>query len=129
MKRESITYILTGLCAVGTDYGTYMLMRMFIPVAAAKAISYILGMFVAFVLNRTFTFKSTSKAHVDLIRFVIVYMCSLLLNVSTNHVALFLFPTYVTASFAVATSVSIVTNYLGQKFWVFTKRDSHSIKL
>lgn len=124
MKKELSMYLVVGVCAVFTDYGTYMLLRDSISTSSAKTISYIAGMLVAFVLNRSWTFKSTKKAHVDFIKFTILYITSLGLNVATNHIMLFVFPVYVTFAFLVATGVSVVTNYVGQKFWVFANKQA-----
>lgn len=121
MKKELLKYLVTGILAVGTDYVSYMILLQFLSHSPAKAISYVCGMIVAFILNRFWTFQSTNKAHHDAIKFTVVYMSSLLLNVLTNKLALLILPSFVTFCFLVATGVSVVTNYIGQKFWVYRK--------
>jgi putative flippase GtrA len=121
MKQELIKYLCAGLLAVGTDYVSYMLLLQVLSHSPAKAISYVCGMAVAFFVNRLWTFKSTNKAHHDAVKFTIVYMSSFVLNVVTNKIALLVLPSFITFCFLVATGVSVVTNYLGQKFWVYKK--------
>ena len=121
MKKELIKYIITGASTVLTDFISYKLLSLVVAISIAKACSYILGMAVAFTLNRSWTFKSTQKINKDIINFIVLYTGSLFLNVFTNHAILIFFPHAITAAFIVATGVSIVTNYLGQKFWVFKK--------
>lgn len=121
MKKEFLKYLVTGVLAVGTDYVSYILLLHVFSHSPAKAISYICGMAVAFILNRHWTFQSTNKAHHDAFKFTVVYMSSLILNVATNKLALFILPAFVTFCFLVATGVSVVTNYIGQKFWVYKK--------
>jgi putative flippase GtrA len=121
MKRELTKYIIVGISAVATDFVTYRLLGLVMALSIAKTISYILGMIVAFILNRSWTFKSERKVNKDVIRFIVVYTLSLFLNVSVNHGLLYLFPYAITIAFTIATGVSVITNYVGQKFWVFKK--------
>lgn len=121
MKKELITYIIIGIASVSVDYISYLGFVSFLPTSFAKTFSYIAGMVVGFVCNRYFTFKSTNKVHRDAFFFVIVYVGSLLLNVVINEAVLFLSPSSMTIAFMLATGTSIITNYLGQKFWVYRK--------
>ena len=122
MKKEVAMYIIIGVLSVATDYGSYLFLANILPTEYAKTISYVCGMVVGFLCNRTFTFKSNNKVHHDALRFTVLYMGSLLLNVLTNELLLYIFPSFVTIAFLVATSLSVIANYVGQKFWVYTKR-------
>jgi putative flippase GtrA len=122
MKKELLRYLVTGVLAVGTDYVSYLLLLHIFTHSPAKAISYVCGMIVAFVLNRYWTFESTNKAHKDAVKFTILYMTSLATNVLINKVALMIFPEYVSFAFLVATGTTVVMNYVGQKFFVFTHK-------
>jgi putative flippase GtrA len=122
IKKEFTKYIIAGISAVATDFIAYRLLSLLLLISIAKTISYILGMVVAFYLNRTWTFKSKEKAHSDLMKFIVLYTTSLALNVLTNHAMLYFIPTAITFAFLVATGVSVVINYIGQKFWVFKKK-------
>lgn len=121
IKKELTKYLVAGVGAVLTDFITYRLLSFFVPIFVAKSISYILGMFVSFYVNRTWTFESQKKIHHDLPKFVSLYLFSLFLNVTTNHLVLYVFSSAITFAFLVATGVSVVTNYVGQKYWVFKK--------
>lgn len=121
MKKELTTYILIGVASVFVDYISYLGFVSFFSTSLAKTFSYIAGMVVGFVCNRYFTFKSTNRVHRDAFFFVIVYVGSLLLNVTINEAVLFLSPSSITIAFMTATGTSVVTNYLGQKFWVYRK--------
>jgi putative flippase GtrA len=99
----------------------YVLLTSFIPVEYAKTISYVAGMIFGFFCNRFFTFRSTTAMTRDALYFLGLYVTSLGFNVAINSVVLFVLPQYVTFAFMCATSVSIVTNYLGQKFFIYKK--------
>jgi putative flippase GtrA len=113
MKKELTKYIIVGISAVATDFVTYRLLLLVVTLSVAKTLSYILGMIVAF--------KSERNVQKDMVKFVSVYMLSLFLNVSINHSILYLFPFAITFAFIIATGVSVITNYIGQKYWVFKK--------
>ena len=119
MKQELLKYLVTGVLAVGTDYVSYTLLLHILTHSEAKAISYICGTGVAFFLNRVWTFKSSNKAHQDAVKFTVLYASSLVVNVLLNKTVLFIFPTYISIAFIIATGTTIVMNYVGQKFFVF----------
>lgn len=119
--KELLKYVIAGVFAVGTDYGVYrILLLLALSHSPAKAVSYVCGMVVAFVLNRYWTFKSKNEIHTDTFKFILLYTGSLVANVITNKGVLLIFPTYIGGAFIIATGLSIVINYVGQKYWVFT---------
>lgn len=121
-KKETSRYIVVGVLSVLTDFISYTLFLLVLDHSVAKALSYIMGMCTAFFLNRFWTFQSKNKAHTDAIKFIGVYTSTLCINVLVNKVTLMILPEFVTFAFLVATGVSIVLNYIGQKFFVFSSK-------
>jgi putative flippase GtrA len=121
MKKELSIYIIIGIGSVIIDYCVYMVLSQFVPVVYAKTISYIMGMCFGFFCNRAITFKSNNSLAKDAIGFLFVYTISLFLNVIVNSVTLIIFPEQKIIAFLIATVVSVITNYLGQKFFVYKK--------
>lgn len=129
IRRELFWFLIAGLSAVGTDMGTYYILLNWLSHSPAKAISFILGSFVAFLLNKILTFQKEGYSHGEVIRFAILYMLTLGANVSVNKLALLtmgnlddfaLLQNYnELIAFLAATGTSTVLNFLGQKFWVF----------
>lgn len=123
---EIVRYIISGMSAVFTDFLSYILLYELLNVNASisKGTSYILGAFLAFIINKLWTFETAKshKTHVALMKFIILYGFSFTLNIVINAVVLDL--TSITLfAFTLATGTSIVVNYLGQKFWVFKKNN------
>ena len=123
---EIVRYIISGMSAVFTDFVSYILLYELLNFNASisKGASYILGAFLAFIINKLWTFETAKshKTHVALIKFVILYSFSFTLNILINAVVLEL-TAFTLFAFAIATGTSIVVNYLGQKFWVFRKNN------
>jgi putative flippase GtrA len=118
--KELSRFLLTGGSAVMTDFVGYYLLQYLMDLNIAKGCSFILGSVVAYVLNNYWTFKVSSINHVNVSQFVFLYAFSLCCNIYLNNLVLTLFESVLLA-FMVATSVSTVINYIGQKFWIFKK--------
>ena len=95
-----------------------MVLLNFLSHDLAKAISFLLGTTVAFIINKYWTFEKYDKSYKEVVQFTILYTLTLGANVITNKFILVQMDSILFA-FLVATGVSTVLNFLGQKFWVF----------
>lgn len=118
-KQELLRFLVTGCLAVGTDFISYYVLLQWLPVDMAKAISFILGSVVAFVLNKLWTFESDKKLAPAMLNFTTLYSLTFFANVLVNHFVLLWIVDIKLVGFLFATGTSTVLNYLGMKFWVF----------
>lgn len=118
LKKELKRFLIAGFSAVGTDLVTYYILLNFLSHDVAKAISFLIGTIVAFVINKYWTFEKHNKSYKEIVQFTILYGLTLGANVITNKFILVQMDSVLFA-FLVATGVSTVLNFLGQKFWVF----------
>lgn len=118
IKRELTKFFFAGLAAVGTDLLVYYLLLNLLNIEVSKGISFIMGSLVAFVINKYWTFKKPEKSHKEMIQFGVLYCTTLGLNVMTNKIVLD-YTDIVLVSFIIATGISTVLNFVGQKWWVF----------
>jgi len=118
IKKELKRFLLAGLSAVVTDLATYYILLNFIPHDIAKAISFLLGTILAFIINKYWTFEKYQKSYKEMMKFGILYSLTLGANVMTNNIVLE-YTSLVFLAFLVATGVSTVLNFIGQKWWVF----------
>ena len=118
LKKELKRFLIAGFSAVGTDLVTYYILLNFLSHDIAKAISFLFGTIVAFVINKYWTFEKHDKSYKEVVQFTILYTLTLGVNVVTNKFVLVQMDSILFA-FLVATGVSTVLNFLGQKFWVF----------
>ena len=120
-KKELIRFLFGGGSAVVVDYIVYhLLMLCGQNQDISKAISFICGAAVGFVINKLWTFESSKFSRVEILRYVILYSCTAVINAGVNRLVI-----KVTAiemlAFLCATGVSTVLNFLGQKYFVFRK--------
>jgi putative flippase GtrA len=118
IKKELKRFLVAGLSAVGTDLVMYYILLNFMPHDISKAVSFLLGTVVAFVINKYWTFEKHEKSYKEILKFGILYSLTLGANVMTNKMILE-YTSLVFLAFLVATGVSTVLNFIGQKWWVF----------
>lgn len=119
-KKEVLRFLVGGGSAVVVDFCVYRLLMLCIDVSAAKVISYIAGAAVGFIINKLWTFESKRFSFGEIGRYCILYMCSAAANAFVNKCVLLVTGIYILA-FLMATGVSTIINFLGQKFLVFRK--------
>jgi putative flippase GtrA len=120
IKRELNRFLFAGLCAVFSDLLIYYILLKSLNSDLAKGISFLVGTIVAFIINKYWTFEKPDKSVKEVLQFGILYSTTLGLNVMTNKIMLS-YTSIVFLSFFVATGVSTILNFVGQKFWVFKK--------
>ena len=121
-KKEVLRFLVGGGSAVIIDFVTYRLMLMIgIDLIVAKAVSYILGAIVGFIINKLWTFESQKFSMGEILRYIVLYLLTAVANTLCNKLVL-LIVAWEFFAFLCATGLSTILNFLGQKFFVFTKR-------
>jgi len=118
IKKELKRFLVAGVGAVCADLFTYYIMVNFLQYDIAKTISFILGTIVAYILNKYWTFEKYERSYKEVVKFGLLYTFTLGANVMTNKIVLKITDALL-LSFLVATGVSTVLNFIGQKWWVF----------
>ena len=127
-NKELLKYILVGLSTVLIDFLIYKFLIKFIVIYLAKTISFLSGTFFSYQLNRTWTFKSGKKTLSQFIKYLIIHITSLVLNVFINSLLLNTFSkNYFLSyevSFLIATLTSATYNFLFIKIFIFNNTRS-----
>jgi putative flippase GtrA len=120
INNQLCRYIFVGLMAVFIDGLTYFLFMKYSDLEPVwvKRISFIVGSVWAFLMNKFFTFQSKQKKISEPILFTVVYFLGFLLN-SASHDLLYQWGKSSLWAFLVATGLSTVFNFIGQKYIVF----------
>ena len=127
-NKELLKYVFVGLSTVLIDFLIYKFLIKFIFIYLAKTISFLSGTFFSYQLNRTWTFKSGEKTLSQFIKYLIIHITSLLLNVFINSLLLNTFSkNYFLSyevSFLIATLTSATYNFLFIKIFIFNSTRS-----
>ena len=120
--KELLRFLVGGGSAVVVDFiGYRLLVALGVDMSVSKAVSYVLGAAVGFVINKFWTFECKELSANEIVRYVILYLCSAMINAGVNFVVMKLFQVTLLA-FLCATAGSTIINFLGQKFYVFSKK-------
>lgn len=120
--KELLRFLVGGGSAVVVDFiGYRLLVALGVDMSVSKAVSYVLGAAVGFVINKFWTFECKELSVNEIVRYIILYLCSAMINAGVNFVVVKLFQVTLLA-FLCATAVSTIINFLGQKFYVFSKK-------
>ena len=127
-NKELLKYIFVGLSTVLIEFIIYKFLIKFIVIYLAKTISFLSGTFFSYQLNRTWTFKSGKKTLSQFIKYLIIHITSLVLNVFINSLLLNTFSkNYFLSyevSFLIATLTSATYNFLFIKIFIFNNTKS-----
>jgi putative flippase GtrA len=129
-RQELIRYLFGGFSAVGADCLTYRLLLPSVGADFAKACSFVAGTIVAYLLQKFLTFKRNDHSWTEMAKFSSLYGVSLCINMAVNHLVIYICvasgPQLAAVKFPLgwlfATGTSTIFNYIGQKFWVFKKK-------
>ncbi|MDC1455987.1 GtrA family protein [Flavobacteriaceae bacterium] len=119
IKKELKRFIVAGICAVCIDLLAYYLLLMVLTLNISKGISFLLGTVVAYIINKYWTFEKKEKSYREMSQFGILYSFTLGANVLANKIVLDLSNNTIILGFIVATGISTILNFVGQKWWVF----------
>lgn len=125
--KEILKFCVGGGSAVVVDFLAYLILKSFISVSVAKAMSFVLGASVGFIINKLWTFESKKFKLTEVLKYILLYVCSAVANTLVNKGVLALSGVTLFA-FLCATAVSTIMNFLGQKFFVFSKNHQEEDK-
>jgi putative flippase GtrA len=137
-NKQLIKFAFIGGLAVLTDLACYYLFLQLFPEGAhvgwmeneaiAKSLSFLCGLSVTYQFNKRWTWRRKDKSKRRLVKFLLLYGVSLVMNVSLNtfilstlHTnALFAdLPFKYLIAFVGATGICAAFTFVGQKFWIF----------
>lgn len=119
--KEVLRFLVGGGTAVVVDFCIYRLL-LFLSwnMDVAKMISFICGAGVGFVINKFWTFERKQFAMKEILKYVTLYVCTGVINALVNRGVLSIVDIQI-LGFLVATGISTILNFLGQKYIVFER--------
>ena len=120
--KQFASYSMIGIISLLIDVTVYILLSdvFLISKSLSKIISFILASINSFLGNKIFTFKLKSYNFREPMKFIILYSVSLIANSSTHDFFLNVFDGFL--PFIIATIVSVIINFSGQRLWVFKNK-------
>lgn len=127
ISKQFMLFLMTGGTAAAVNIFSRILYNYYVDFSVAIVISYITGMFVAFILARLFVFKDSQRSLKSSIYFFILvnFLGILQMWVISMIMAHYILPKLGVVLFAREIShatgvvVPAFTSYLGHKYWSF----------
>jgi putative flippase GtrA len=122
LTGQAVRFLLAGLCTLVLDFITYRsLLLAGVDISPAKAVGFVVGTTAAYLLNRSWTFRSGGGRRA-VVAFVLLYAATLIVNVAVNKVGVVLLegqPGQIEISFLLAQAVTSTLNFFGMRHLVF----------
>jgi putative flippase GtrA len=123
-RRQVVFFLINGLVSLLIAYSIYfILIHNGVTVSLSNSLAYVIAMLYGFFANRKFAFNDNEiVSNIKIIKYIILYSFTLILNVNINSVALDIIAGFygdLFLAFFVALSISTVINFIGMKYWVF----------
>lgn len=125
--RQFVGFVIAGGIAAAANIGSRIVFSHWLPFVAAIVLAYIVGMLVAFVLNRLFVFRTTvNPLHRQAFWFTVVNLAAvaqtlvvslLLADVVFPRIGLDWHPE--TVAHAIGVGIPVITSFIGHKHLSF----------
>ncbi|KAF1699350.1 hypothetical protein CSC62_00105 [Pseudoxanthomonas jiangsuensis] len=127
---QLVKFILAGGTAAAANFGSRILLSLWLPYEAAIVVAYLIGMLTAFVLNRAFVFTQVENTLGSQVSwFIAINLAAVLQTLLISLLlARVLFPAIgmefhpETLAHAVGVAVPVITSYLGHRRFTFRTR-------
>ena len=134
---ELLSYLIVGILTTIVSYGVYCLLTLFFldpynkfELQIANVVSWICAVTFAYFTNRKYVFKSEEKnMFKEGSKFYLSRILTLLLDMATMFIMVSLLHVNDKLSKLVSQVLVTIGNYIISKFWVFTKKEKHRIKI
>ncbi|WP_233216525.1 GtrA family protein [Blastopirellula marina] len=127
VSTQIVRFLVIGGSSVAIDGLCYALITSFSALSPdlAKGLSYLGGMLFGFWGNKLWTFESKQRSLSEPLLYVLIYACTLGINIGINRLVLSLAgDEFRLLGFFLATGVTTVANFVGMKFLAFREKQT-----
>ena len=129
LKHQVVFYLMCGAFSTSCDFFIYYgLYHHGLQMDISKGASFLIATFISYFLNKKFTFKTEQRSIIEFVNFILVHVLSMLVDVGANRLFIFVIGLFIMShqkiflAFILATSISVIVNFAGQRYWVFGKK-------
>jgi putative flippase GtrA len=121
-SRKEIRFLFVGGINTTVGYGSYALMIFLgLPYIIAQSVSTIIGTINSYFWNKYFTFKQPQKSIREVLRFILVYGASYVVNVLLLFVCVELLGVNEYGAGLIGLIFTTAISYIGHNFFSFKK--------
>ena len=117
--KEFVRFSVAGMIVTVTDFSIYYFLFHFLSFSLAKGISFTCAGILGYLLYKYWTFKHHQPSYSEVVRYTLVSLLALEVNVFTNQSVLNVRADPVYIALGIATVVTSLVTFVGFKWWVF----------
>ena len=122
---QLVKFVFVGCLNVAIYYGLFVLMlQIGVHYIPATSIGMIIAIINSYFWNKFFTFKSSSRAFGEKIKFLIVHGVQYLCNILIIHLCVTLLNIMPELAGLFAVIIGMFVSFFGHKFWSFKVRNN-----
>ena len=120
---QFLKFVVVGTLNTALGYAVIFACMYLLGLSAvlSNVTGYLFGLTISYVLNRSFTFKSTSKSTTEVVRFLFVFLIAYLANLGVLLALIRYAGMHEGVSQILAGAVYVVTSFLMNKYYVFRR--------
>lgn len=120
---QFLKFMLVGTLNTALGYAVIFACMYLLGLSAvlSNVTGYLFGLTISYALNRSFTFKSTSKSKTELLRFLIVFLIAYLANLGVLLASIRYAGMHEGMAQVLAGAVYVATSFLMNKYYVFRR--------
>ncbi len=118
-KKEITRYCIVTPVVGSTDFGIYYLSKLFLPIAVAKAISYVCAGVMGYLFSKYWVFSKRKTSNSEMTRYWTSDLVLMGYNVLANQTILNFWSHSIFLAMAFASASTAVLSFSIKKWWVF----------
>lgn len=122
-SHQLVVYLFVGLFNTLVGFGIIFACMYLLGIGPvlSNVIGYLCGLVVSYVLNKRFTFKSTSKSKLEALRFLAVFLFAYGANLLALILAINWLELHDALAQVIASTVYVATSFLLNKYYTFAE--------
>ena len=124
MKQELLKFVLVGIVCTIVNYCLFFVLLSYLNwhYLVASAVGFFSGVCVGYLLNKLWTFQVTHSSNSLFIKYISVYVFSLVLSLLFLNVCVEWLNIDAKIANVLAIGLTTCTNFIGIKFWAFSHK-------
>ena len=114
-----VRFFVAGTIVNATDSGIYYILFHFLPFSISKGVSFTCAGIAGYLLSKYWTFKQSQPSYAEMVRYALINLLALGINVITNQGILNVLPGAVLLALVIATALTGLFTFVCFKWWVF----------
>ena len=125
MNNEKVRFAIVGVLNTGVGYLLFVVVQLafghFLHEVFVLLCAHVLASAFAFVMHKRFVFKAHGQILIDYLRFQVVYLVPLAINMMVLPISVRVFDINIYLAQAIFTALTVIFSFVGHKYFSFRR--------